>query len=231
MQFVATSKKSRFGLFAKIGASALVFALFLNFFSAPRSTPKLDEGWVKIFDGKTMTGWKAAENPATFSIQDGAIVVFGPRAHLFYDGPVGNHDFKNFEFKATVKTGPGANSGMFIHTAYQDTGWPAKGYEIQVNQTHGDWRKTGSVYALQDVKEVFVKDDEWYTEHIIVQGKKVTIKVNDKIINEYTEPDDLADRTGGNAQKRLSRGTVALQGHDPKSRVEFKDVMIKVLPD
>ncbi|MBC7890707.1 MAG: DUF1080 domain-containing protein [Sphingobacteriaceae bacterium] len=223
MQSVPTSKKSRFGIVTKIGASALVFALFLNFF--PTSKP--DKGWVKIFDGKTMTGWKAAENPATFSIQDGAIVVFGPRAHLFYDGPVGNHDFKNFEFKATVKTGPGANSGMFIHTAYQDTDWPKKGYEIQVNQTHSDWRKTGSVYALQDVKEVFVKDDEWYTEHIIVQGKKVTVKVNDKIINEYTEPDTLP----GNSGKRLSRGTVALQGHDPKSRVMFKDVMVKILPD
>ncbi|MCY7350329.1 MAG: DUF1080 domain-containing protein [Cytophagaceae bacterium] len=199
----------------------LFSALFLQFTSAIK--PK--KGWVKIFDGKTLDGWKSAENPATFSVQDGAIVVFGPRAHLFYDGPVGNHDFKNFEFKATVMTMPGANSGMFIHTEYQDTDWPKKGYEIQVNQTHTDWRKTGSVYALQDVKEVFVKDNEWYTEHIIVQGKKVTVKINDKIINEYTESDD---RTGA---KRLSRGTVALQGHDPKSKVMYKDVMVKVLPD
>lgn len=212
---------------ALFGTTLLLFALFLQLTSA--SKPK--KGWVKIFDGKTFTGWKMSENPGTFSIEDGAIVVAGPRAHLFYDGPVGNHDFKNFEFKAQIMTMPGANSGMFIHTEYQDTGWPAKGYEIQVNQTHTDWRKTGSVYSYQDVKEVFVKDNEWYTEHIIVQGKKVTIKVNDKIINEYTEPDDLSARTGGAATKRLSRGTVALQGHDPKSRILYKDVMVKVLPD
>ncbi|WP_019990196.1 3-keto-disaccharide hydrolase [Rudanella lutea] len=187
------------------------------------------DGWVSLFNGKNLDGWKVAENPATFSVQDGAIVVFGPRAHLFYDGPVNNHTFKNFEWKATVKTMPGSNSGMFIHTGYQEKGWPAKGYEIQVNQTHTDWRKTGSVYALQDVKEVFVKDDEWYTEQITVQGKMVTVRINDKIINQYTEPDSISNKP--NITRKLSSGTVALQGHDPKSKVLFKDIMIRVLPD
>ena len=202
-------------------------ALLLGFCLSFTSRPKAD-GWVSIFDGKTLTGWKAAENPATFSVQDGAIVVAGPRAHLFYEGPVNNHNFKNFEWKAQVKTMPGSNSGMFVHTAYQETGWPSKGYEIQVNQTHTDWRKTGSVYGLQDVKEVFVKDDEWYTEHIIVQGKKVIIKINDKVINDYTEADSVSQGSSG---KKLGSGTIALQGHDPKSKVLFKDIMIKVLPD
>lgn len=180
------------------------------------------DGWVSLFDGKTFTGWRASEHPATFTIADGAIVVFGDRAHLFYEGPVGNHNFKNFEFKVTLMTTPGSNSGLFIHTAYQETGWPSQGYEVQVNQTHTDWRKTGSVYAVQDVKETFVKDNEWYTEHIIVQGKKITVKVNDKVINEYTETGD---------KTRLVGGTIALQGHDPKSKVFYKDVMIKILPD
>lgn len=204
-------------------AGIALSCFFLNLTVRPSA-----DGWVSIFDGKTLNGWKAAENPATFSVQDGAIVVFGPRAHLFYDGPLNNHAFKNFEWKAQVKTMPGANSGMFIHTTYQDKGWPSKGYEIQVNQTHTDWRKTGSVYALQDVKETFVKDDEWYTEQISVQGKKVTIRVNDKIINEYMEPDSISRGTSG---KKLSMGTVALQGHDPKSKVLFKDIMVRVLPD
>ncbi|QHV95876.1 3-keto-disaccharide hydrolase [Spirosoma endbachense] len=198
--------------------------IFMNLTIRPAA-----DGWVSIFDGKTFNGWKITEeSPATFSVQDGAIVVAGPRAHLFYEGPVHNHDFKNFEWKAQVMTTPGSNSGMFIHTAYQPSGWPSKGYEIQVNQSHTDWRKTGSVYGLQDVKEVFVKDNEWYTEHIIVQGKKVTIKVNDKTINEYMEPDSIST---GKSMKKLSTGTVALQGHDPKSKVFYKDIMIKVLPD
>ncbi|GAB3750971.1 3-keto-disaccharide hydrolase [Spirosoma pomorum] len=184
-------------------------------------------GWVKIFDGKTFNGWKVGENAETFTVEDGAIKVAGPRAHLFYEGPVGNHDFKNFEWKAKVKTMPGANSGMFIHTAYQEKGWPSKGYEIQVNQTHTDWRKTGSVYSFQDVKDTFVKDGEWYTQHIIVKDNNVTIKVNDKTINEYTEPDSLR-APGRKDMRHLSSGTIALQGHDPKSVIYFKDIMLKV---
>lgn len=178
-------------------------------------------GWTKLFNGKSLDGWKASENPSTFSVQDGMIVVFGDRAHLFYTGPFMDHNFKNFEFKLKVMTTPGSNSGLFIHTDYQETGWPSKGYEIQVNQTHTDWRKTGSIYAVQDVKEVFVKDNEWYTQHIIVQGKRIIVKINDKVINDYTE--------GENG--RLSSGTIALQGHDPKSKVFYKDIRLKILPD
>ncbi len=183
---------------------------------------KSNDGWISLFDGKTLTGWKASEHPGTFTIADGMIVAFGDRAHLFYEGTVNNHTFKNFEFKTKVMTTPGSNSGIFIHTIYQEEGWPTKGYEIQVNNTHTDWRKTGSVYAIQDVKEAPAKDDEWFTEHIIVHGGKITVKINDKIINEYTEPAE-----GG----KLSSGTFALQGHDPKSKVFYKDVMVKPLPD
>ena len=208
--------------------SLIAFLLSLFVTGSVLSQTQLADGWVSLFDGKTLTNWKAAENPATFSVQDGAIVVFGPRAHLFYEGPVGNHSFKNFEWRAKVKTMPGANSGMFVHTAYQEKGWPNQGYEIQVNQTHTDWRKTGSVYAFQDVKETFVKDDEWYTEQITVKDRQVTVKVNDRVINTYTEPDSVSQGTG---KKRLSRGTVALQGHDPKSKVYYKDIEIRLLPD
>ena len=193
-----------------------VFALTAGFDDA-RDT----EGWISLFNGKTFDNWKASEHPATFTINEGAIVVFGERAHLFYMGPVSNHDFKNFEFKVQVMTTPGSNSGIFVHTEYQEEGWPSKGYEIQVNNSHTDWRRTGSVYALKDVKEPPAKDDEWYTQHIIVKGPSITVKVNDKVINEYTETNP----------EKITTGTFALQGHDPKSKVYYKDVMVKLLPD
>lgn len=188
-----------------------------------------EKGWISLFDGKTMNNWKiSTENPSTFRVDSGMIIVNGPRAHLFYDGDVLNHNFKNFELKVTVMTTPGSNSGIFIHTAYQESGWPSKGYEVQVNQTHTDWRKTGSLYGVNDVREVYVKDNEWYTEHIIVQDKKVTIKINDKTVVEYTEPDGI-ENTEGRKDKHLSSGTFALQGHDPKSKVYYKEVLVKPL--
>lgn len=185
---------------------------------------KKKDGWISLFDGKSLEGWKVGENARTFSVADGAIVVNGPRAHIFYDGAVGNHNFKNFEFKAQVMTTPGSNSGIYIHTQYQEKGWPSKGYEIQVNNSHTDWRRTGSLYGIEDLKDVFVNDNEWYTEHIIVQGKKITIKINDKTVIEYTEPDETK-----NGDRKLSSGTFALQGHDPKSKVYYKDIMVKPL--
>ncbi len=111
-------------------AALFVLALCVSFTLRPAA-----DGWVSIFDGKDLDGWKVGNNASTFSVENGVIRVMGPTAHLFYEGPVHNHDFKNFEWKASVKTMPGANSGMFIHTAFQEGGWPKKGYEIQVNQS------------------------------------------------------------------------------------------------
>lgn len=85
--------------------------------------------WVPLFDGKTLSNWKVGDNAATFTVENGMIVVNGETAHLFYNGDVHQHDFKNFEFKAELMTLPGSNSGIYFHTAYQQGGWPEKGYE------------------------------------------------------------------------------------------------------
>ena len=190
-------------------------------FSSSKHRDQAD-GWISLFDGKSLQGWKASEHAATFTVADGAIVVFGERSHLFYDGPVKNHLFKNFEYKASVMTTPGSNSGMYILTEFEND-WPSKGFEIQVNNSHTDWRRTGSVYAIKDVKEAPAKDNEWFTQSIKVVGKTITVKVNDKVINEYTE--------GDTSKSKFRRGTFALQGHDPKSKVYYKDIMVKPLPD
>ncbi|MEI7585401.1 DUF1080 domain-containing protein [Runella sp.] len=187
------------------------------------------EKWISLFDGKSLDGWKVGENASSFKVENGTIVVNGDRAHLFYDGKVGEHNFKNFEFKAQVMTTPGSNSGMYFHTKYQEGGWPSKGYEVQVNNSHTDWRRTGSLYGIQDVKDVFVEDNVWYTEQIIVQGKHITIKINDKTVVDYIEPDEVGNKPGEG--RKISSGTFALQGHDPKSKVFYKDIMVKPLAD
>src|SRR5215210_7643319 len=94
------------------------------------------------------------------------------------------------------------------------------------NNSHTDWRRTGSLYVIEDVKEVYVKDSEWYTESITVQGKRVIIKVNNKTAVDYTEPDNV-QRPTDMAGRIISHGTFALQGHDPKSKVLFKDIKVR----
>ncbi len=151
-------------------------------------TASAEDGWVSLFDGKSLNGWQANENKETWQVVDGALVCFGPRSHLFYVGD--EKPFVNFEFKCDVMTTPGSNAGIYFHTKYQEEGWPKFGYECQVNVTHGDPKKSGSLYGVENVAEPPCKDNEWYTQHITVRGKKITLKINDKVVVEYTEPDN-----------------------------------------
>jgi len=190
-----------------------------------------EEGFTPLFNGKDLTGWKANESPETFKVEDGKIIANGNRSHLFYVGDVKNHVFKNFELKAQVLCKPNSNSGIYFHTEFQEKGWPAKGFECQVCANgFKDPRKTGSLYAVKDVAEAPAKDDEWFDYHIIVKGKSVTTKINDKVIVEWTQADDYVPKKGMEG-RILGSGTFALQGHDPGSRVEYKNIRVKPLED
>ncbi len=186
-----------------------------------------DDGWKTLFDGQSMKGWKASENKDSWKVVDGVLVCAGPRSHLFYAGD--DKPFVNFEFKADVMTKPGSNAGIYFHTKYQEEGWPKNGYEVQVNVTHGDPKKTGSLYGVVNVSDPPCKDNEYWTQHIIVQGKRIVIKINGKTVVDYTEPEDLKPDAKFPG-RHLSNGTFAFQAHDPKSVVQFKNVMVKRLP-
>ncbi len=197
---------------------------------AKKSCKKDDKGWVSIFDGKTLKGWKVSERPESFHVEDGAIVVNGSRAHLFYVGPLKNHDFKNFEFKADVMTMPKANSGIYFHTRYQDKGWPDWGYEVQVNHSHGDRKKSGGLYDIKDVFKSPAKDNVWLCYHIIVKGKRIIVKVGGKKVVDFTEPDGFKPPKN-HPLRKVTHGTFALQAHDPISKVLFKNIKVKPLED
>ena len=211
-----------------LSLSALLVASFGGFASADEPGQ-----WVALFDGKNVGAWRASENGSSWQVEDGLLVCKGPRSHLFYMGDAGDEDntFRNFEFKADVKTTPGSNAGIYFHTKYQETGWPKYGYECQVNVTHTDPKKTSSLYAVQNVMQTPAKDNEWYTQHIIVRGNKITLKVNGETQVEYEEP---AGKGGFSKDfdRRLQPegGTFALQAHDPKSVVYFKNIMVRRLP-
>lgn len=204
---------------------ALLLPVLFSFCSGKQKSGE----WISLFDGKTLNGWKVGANASAFKVENGCIVVNGNVSHLYYDGEVQQHQFKNFEFKADVMTTTGSNSGIYFHTQYQEKDWPVKGYEVQVNNSHTDWRRTGSLWAIQDVKEVYAKDNEWFTLHITVKDKHVTVAINDKKVVDYTEPDNV-QREEGMKDRIISSGTFALQGHDPKSKVYYRNIKVKLLP-
>ncbi len=189
------------------------------------------DGWYSLFDGKDLKGWKKSEdNPDTFQVIDGDIVAHGKTCHLFYEGPVNNANFKNFDWKCDVMTKPHSNSGMYFHTKYQEVGFPKTGIEVQVNNSHGDPIRTGSLYQLKNImNDSPAKDNEWFTQEVIVKGNHITVKVNGKVVNQYTWKDGET-RSGGFEHNVLGSGTFALQGHDPGSEVHFRNIMVKPLP-
>lgn len=186
----------------------------------------VEPGFKPLMDGATFNGWKkAAENPDTWKIEDGAFVAHGPRCHLFYMGE--DKPFKNFHLKMEVMTEPNANGGIFFHTKYQETDWPRVGFESQVNCTHGDWIKTGSLYGIVNVSQTLSQDRKWWTQEILVEGKKITVKVDGKIVLQYFEPEGALP--GKPFERKLGEGTFALQGHDPGSIIRYKNIRVKRL--
>jgi hypothetical protein len=200
-------------------ALAIIFTQFVGARAA-----ETEEGFTSIFDGKTFTGWQASiDNTNTWKIEDGAFVASGPTAHLFYMGDP--KPFKNFELKVDVLTVTNSNGGIYFHTAYQEKGFPRAGIECQVNVSHSDWIKTGSLYGLVNIGLTPAKDNQWWTQHIIVRGHKVVVKIDGKTVLEYNEPP--VSETGRG--KKLGEGTFALQAHDPKSIIHYKNIRVKRL--
>jgi len=202
----------------KTFALCLTFLLCLN--AAPLSAKeKPAENWTTMFDGKHFGDWKANELQDGWKIEDGTIRTAPGRSHLFYT----KRDFKDFEFKAEVKTTPGSNSGIYFHTKWQDDGWPAHGYETQVNQTQTDPVKSGSIYGVVKLYDTPAKDGQWYEHRIVVRGKNIRVHINGKLVVDYTEPQGVSEL------RRISSGTIALQSHDPKSVVYYRNLKIRPL--
>ncbi len=195
------------------------------------NTALQQEGWIPLFNRRNLDGWKASSPNDSFSVVNGMIKAQASRdqSHLFYTGDVHKADFKDFELLVYVMTTPGSNGGIYFHTEYQEEGFPDAGHEVQVNTTHKNKNRTGSLFSVKDVTETSAPDNVFYTEHIIVKGNHVTIKVNDKTVVDYTEPADYKHPKF--SKRKIDHGTFALQAHDPNSVVYFREIWVRPLDD
>lgn len=170
------------------------------------------DGFVLLFNGKNLDGWKA-QSDKHFRVEEGKIIVDGTkgRSMLYYVGPDKKASFRDFELRLQVLTHKGANSGVYFRTKWQDRGYPDRyGYEAQIANTHKNPRKTGSLYKVKTVSDPPTKDDEWFDYHIIVKGREIAIKLNGKTVVEYTEPDD--------EKKRKPAGDMSSDDESPQTR-------------
>jgi hypothetical protein len=211
--------------------AGLLPLVMLSFKSVAPNT--CDEPWTELINGKDFTGWRASENTSTWSVTpDGLFQAVGKRSHLFYEGEHLEDGFKNFELEVQVRTFRLANSGIYFHTAYQETGWPGNGMEIQVNNTHigeGDYielKKMASLYGVRNIYKSFGKDGEWMTVRARVESNRVQVWLNGLKTVDYIQPEKTFSTI-----RRLSRGTFCLQGHDSLSRMQYKSFKVRRLPD
>jgi hypothetical protein len=172
-------------------------------------------------DGK-MVGYSAKVKDGTlvplWRVENGILIGSGPASHLFSE----RGDYHNFQYRVEAQINDGGNSGQYFRTQF-GPGFP-KGYEAQINATHRDKIKTGSLYFPQ-VKEVLVlndaphKPDEWFTQEVLATGNHILITVNGKKTVDYKD-----------SKNTHTQGHFALQGHDPGTVVKFRKIEVKELP-
>ncbi|HWG46727.1 MAG TPA: DUF1080 domain-containing protein [Gemmataceae bacterium] len=214
--------------------------------------------WTPLFNGKDLTGWKMFPKPnpgdigdilaqkkdgkvvayngvmkkgankgkeaPLWRVEDGILIGSGPHSHLFTE----RGDFENFRYRVEAKINDHGNSGQYFRTKFTPD-FP-QGYEAQINSTHGDPIRTGSLYPSFPgvtkadrekilIMERLVKPDEWFTQEVIAQGNHIVIKVNGKTTVDFVDKK--------NAYKK---GHFALQGHDPGTVVKYRKVEVIELP-
>jgi hypothetical protein len=198
--------------------------------AAPPARP-VEAGFTSLFNGKDLTGWQASADPSSFSVQNGAIVAHdvGQPSHLFYEGPVGDHSFRNFELRLDATARYRSNGGVYLMTAFQAQGFPNKGFEIQVNNSHTDRIRTGSLYHVVDLSYVPAQDDEWFPMVMKVEGNTITIAVKGQEVVHWVQPPDWAGSYDF-SDRRIAPGTIALQAHDPYSVTAYANIRIRPLP-
>lgn len=214
---------------------------------------KKDEGWVQLFNGKDFTGWKIPNPPSgqfkgvketkndagkviafvgetkdgkditLWQIKDGMIVGGGPASHIFTE-----IEAEDFRYRVEAMLNDKGNSGQYFRAKFEP-GFPA-GYEAQLNATHGDPIKTGSLYPDgrtklgQFKKDITVmneaphKPNEFFTQEVVAEGNHIQIFVNGKQTIDFKDPNNT-----------YTKGHFALQGHDPGSIMTFKKVEYKPL--
>jgi hypothetical protein len=198
-------------------------------------TRTVESGYTSLFNGKDLGGWKAGGPAEAFSIESGAIVARGvaggatTHAHLYYDGEVRNHAFQNFDLKLDIMARNRSNGGVYIMTEYQATGFPSKGFEVQVNNSHTDRIRSGSLYHVVDLSYVPAKDDEWFPMEIMVKDDTITVTLKGNQVIRWTQPPDWNGAYDAPGRK-IAPGTIAFQAHDPNSLTAYANIRIRPLP-
>jgi hypothetical protein len=233
----APAKKTNAGLIAGILGAVVALAVGAFFMtrksaSAPgaeasgSAASSASEAPRRIFDGKTLAGWKVLGDASLVKVSEGAIHGSGRTAAVLYIGTGATPAvWKDFDLSFKVKTAAKGNSGVWVHCPPTMQMRPALSLEVQIDNGT-DAQTTGSIFGVNPLTTKIKQDGEWFNMRILVKGMTVTVFVDGKQVNQWTQPPNWQPQPNV-SNARLGEGLVGFQvnGGD----VWVKDIEITAL--
>jgi hypothetical protein len=149
-----------------------------------------------------------------WSVRNGVLVGSGALSHLF--SPRG--DYTDFRVRAEVKISDRGNSGLYFRAA-KGPGYP-QGYEAQINATHRDPARTGSLYKpgagpVRAMARSLVAPNTWFVLEAEAVGDHIRVWVDGTLTADWNEPN-----------RTYTRGHFAIQVHDPETTVQVRKLEV-----
>jgi WD40 repeat protein/nitroreductase len=180
-----------------------------------------EQGFVTLFNGKDLNGWKThPDQPGNWRVENGILVGSGsPSSYLYSE----RDDYKDFHLRVEARINDSGDSGVFFRAAFGAAPEIPRGYEAQIANRNRELNKTGSLYAgdatpVVSIREILVPSADWFTQEVIVEGNHILIKINGKTTADFTDE-----------KRRFTSGHIALQQFLPQTVAEFRKVEIKEL--
>ncbi|MDR1344785.1 MAG: DUF1080 domain-containing protein, partial [Tannerellaceae bacterium] len=172
-----------------------------------------------LFNGQDLSQWNTG---GQVNLVDDLLTLSGADAQAILK----KGSYENFTLTLELRTTQGGKGAILFHTDQA----LAKGYRVAVNNDRNDpvwWKMSGSLESVRNLTKSFVEEDEWFTLKIRVEGKSITVAVNEEPVVDYIEP-AAPFRIDGNTAALLSKGTFAIVSEGNGS-IEIKSVKVDIV--
>jgi hypothetical protein len=201
-------------------------------------SPSREDGFVSLFDGKTLRGWKPQD--AHYSVESGTLVSsFSSDPYSRHDGNLfSEKQYADFVLRLEYRLSAGGNSGVLLRTPADDLPAPER-MEIQIADDSSvkddnvePWQLNGALWGIMAPQDGHPNPvGQWNSLEITCQGRKIRVVLNGRTVL-HGDLDEAARRPcDGREHPALTRdkGHIGFNGRGSTNRVEYRDIRIRSL--